>query len=79
LKPEQIKHLALTRLDLASVLLAQGELAEACDEAIAALTIPADQMIDSTVRRARCLREPMALHGRRFVRAREVVELIDRL
>src|SRR5262249_61406755 len=64
LRQEQIKHLALTRLDLATVLIAQGELAEACDQAIAALTIPAEQMIDSIVRRAGPLRRRLAVPGR---------------
>lgn len=79
LKPEQIKHLVLTRLDLASALIAQGELAEACEQATAALTIPAEQMIDLTVQRARRLRGQVAANGGRFAPAREVVELIDSL
>lgn len=79
LRPTQIRHLALTRLDLASVLLAQDELDEACGQAVAALTIPVGEMIDSTVRRATRLRTQFVVQSRRFAPARDVVAMIDQL
>lgn len=79
LRPQQVRHIALTRLDLAAALIAQGELAEGCDQAVAALTIPREEQIDSIVRRAGQLRGRLGLHGSRFAPAREVVELIDAL
>jgi hypothetical protein len=77
LRSEQVKHASLTRLDLASVLVAQREPAEACDQAVSALNIPREQLIDSVVRRAAHLREEIVPYTRQLAAAREVVEMID--
>jgi tetratricopeptide (TPR) repeat protein len=79
LRPRQVKHLSLTRLDLAGVLLAQNHLDEACGQAMTALDIPPDQVIDSTIRRASDLRWQLRPHARQLPAVREVIELIDRL
>jgi hypothetical protein len=79
LKPQQIRHIALTRLDLAAVLIAQGELAEGCDQAMAALSIPSEQLIDSVVRRARQLQARLSPHQSRFTPAHDLIGLIDSL
>ena len=79
LQPQQVKHLSLTRLDLAGVLLAEDELVEACDQAVTALDIPPDQVIDSTVRRAAGLRRQLRPHVRQLPAVGEVIDLIDHL
>lgn len=79
LHPNQTRHRALTRLDLARAMLDQGEVEGACAQATVAVGLADEDLIEPVVRRAQALRRRLRTYARQMPAARELNDRIAAL